>query len=70
MSPVESPDLVQSTFTVRVGQLKAIDRVKAMMQASRNRSVSRSDVIQRALDIILPQIESDPDLVLQEEATA
>lgn len=59
MAVVESPDLRQTTLTLRSEQIVTIDRLKALLQeANPGRIVYRSDVVRLALDRGLPQLKA------------
>jgi hypothetical protein len=57
MAVVESPDLRQTTLTLRSEQIVLIDRLKALLQeVNPGRIVYRSDVVRLALDRGLPHL--------------
>jgi hypothetical protein len=55
MPPVETAEFRTTAVMLRPEQIVMVDEVKAVMQrATPERSVSRSDVIRKALEIALP----------------
>jgi hypothetical protein len=57
-----SPDMKQTTITVRPDQIVSIDRLKAVLQEQNpGRIVYRSDVVRIALDLGLPQLQATLD---------